>query len=124
MQWHRIKLLLVEHEQLLKQQGYDYMAGDEIVQTQISVVRTNCMDCLDRTNVVQSEIAQFILEDQLKRIGILGALQHLADLSEFDSVFKNGKATFYSCALILNILHSLGRQCRRYKHPVLGDWCS
>lgn len=33
---------------------------------QTGIIRTNCMDCLDRTNVVQSAFAQHILEQQLK----------------------------------------------------------
>ena len=37
---------------------------------QSGVFRTNCMDCLDRTNVVQSLIARISLEAQLKQLGI------------------------------------------------------
>ncbi|KAL9056620.1 MAG: hypothetical protein Q9162_002791 [Coniocarpon cinnabarinum] len=36
-----------------------------LLSTQRGVIRTNCMDCLDRTNVVQSAIAQHVLSQQL-----------------------------------------------------------
>jgi hypothetical protein len=38
--------------------------------SQTGVFRTNCMDCLDRTNVVQSVIARNILHRQLTVLGI------------------------------------------------------
>jgi len=42
----------------------------EIISKQIGVLRTNCMDCLDRTNVVQSACGRRALELQLKAEGI------------------------------------------------------
>ncbi|KAJ0041480.1 hypothetical protein Pint_28699 [Pistacia integerrima] len=45
----------------------------EKMKEQLGVVRTNCIDCLDRTNVTQSMIARRMLEIQLRRIGIFGA---------------------------------------------------
>jgi len=36
---------------------------------QSGIIRTNCMDCLDRTNVVQTAFAQHILELQLSSLG-------------------------------------------------------
>lgn len=41
------------------------MTEYQIESKQTSVVRTNCMDCLDRTNVVQSIFGRYILFDQL-----------------------------------------------------------
>ncbi|TLD27493.1 putative transporter [Venturia nashicola] len=43
--------------------------GDQVVQRQSGVLRTNCMDCLDRTNVVQSACGRNTLEQQLKDEG-------------------------------------------------------
>jgi hypothetical protein len=39
-----------------------------VLQTQTGVFRTNCMDCLDRTNVVQSVLARNILLSQLHNV--------------------------------------------------------
>ncbi|KAL0231757.1 hypothetical protein GEMRC1_011161 [Eukaryota sp. GEM-RC1] len=37
--------------------------------TQSGVVRVNCIDCLDRTNVVQSSLCRFLLHKQLSQLG-------------------------------------------------------
>jgi len=41
-----------------------------VEQTQDGVLRTNCMDCLDRTNVCQSSFAKHMLDAQLRAEGI------------------------------------------------------
>ena len=47
--------------------------GQEVVsQRQNGVFRTNCMDCLDRTNVVQSVLARNVLHRQLHALGLAG----------------------------------------------------
>ncbi|OUC45939.1 hypothetical protein D917_08109 [Trichinella nativa] len=38
---------------------------------QNGVFRVNCVDCLDRTNLVQTAIAKFKLEEQLRKFGVL-----------------------------------------------------
>ena len=35
---------------------------------QLGVFRVNCVDCLDRTNVVQSAVARLILETQVRTV--------------------------------------------------------
>ncbi|CAF1002570.1 unnamed protein product [Adineta ricciae] len=42
-----------------------------VLSDQTSVFRVNCVDCLDRTNVVQAAIAKTILEIMLKKVGLL-----------------------------------------------------
>lgn len=49
------------------------------------------MDCLDRTNVVQSTLARFVLTQQLREIGILEASQKLEDQESFMSSYRNSK---------------------------------
>ena len=41
-------------------------SSGESLSVQQGVFRTNCMDCLDRTNVVQSLLAHISLQNQLK----------------------------------------------------------
>ncbi|KAK8088066.1 hypothetical protein PG997_003027 [Apiospora hydei] len=43
--------------------------GDDITQKQKGALRTNCMDCLDRTNVCQSSFGKYMLEQQFKEEG-------------------------------------------------------
>lgn len=40
--------------------------------------RTNCIDCLDRTNVVQGLLARHALEDLLAELGVLQQGEGLA----------------------------------------------
>ena len=53
--------------------------------SQKGVFRTNCMDCLDRTNVVQSVFARYVLHEMLAKAGItnpkksITAFEHLPD---------------------------------------------
>lgn len=76
MRWHRVNILIDHLKELgFDQQGWfqgDVMTSGELkpVKYQNGVVRSNCMDCLDRTNVVQSHIAQYVLQRQLNDIGI------------------------------------------------------
>lgn len=58
---------------------------------QTSIVRTNCMDCLDRTNVVQSMLAKWVLNRQLRDVGILQSTEVLENDEHFMRIFNNGK---------------------------------
>ncbi|GAM18930.1 hypothetical protein SAMD00019534_021050 [Acytostelium subglobosum LB1] len=51
--------------------------------------RTNCIDCLDRTNVVQSVLARYILHSQLTRMGIISSAERIESHTTFDHQFKN-----------------------------------
>lgn len=52
--------------------GYTHIVFDKDVpikkSVQKGVFRVNCMDCLDRTNVVQSVIARNVLHKQLNKL--------------------------------------------------------
>lgn len=65
--------------------GLFYASGDEIVKEQYGTIRTNCIDCLDRTNSVQTFIGLDILHEQIKIIGLADKKQ---TLSRFEEVFK------------------------------------
>lgn len=56
---------------------------------QINVVRTNCMDCLDRTNVVQTMLARWTLTRQLTDIGVLKSGETADDDEAFRFLFRN-----------------------------------
>lgn len=70
LQMHRAQLLIDRMlDSLLAQQYFhgvdtpvDIDQRVEVRRFQTSVVRTNCMDCLDRTNVVQSMLARWTLD--------------------------------------------------------------
>jgi hypothetical protein len=97
LKWHRAQLLLDQlHDALQKQQyfrGVDMPADVEgrleVRNHQTSVVRTNCMDCLDRTNVVQSMLARWTLDRMLTDIGILQRGESFSDDPAFEFLFRN-----------------------------------
>lgn len=60
----------------------------EKMKEQTGVVRTNCIDCLDRTNVTQSMIGRRMLEIQLRRIGVFGAEETISSHPNFDESYK------------------------------------
>jgi len=60
----------------------------EKIEQQTGTVRTNCIDCLDRTNVTQSMIGGKILESQLQRIGVLGSGDTISKHPTFDTNYK------------------------------------
>ncbi|KAI9725479.1 MAG: hypothetical protein M1828_003150 [Chrysothrix sp. TS-e1954] len=95
--WHRTQLLLDElHEPLMKQQYFHgvYNVNDrsgrvEIRSMQKSVVRTNCMDCLDRTNVVQSMLGRFAINRMLSDMQILRRGEKAQEDTTFEDLFRN-----------------------------------
>ncbi|OJD19937.1 hypothetical protein AJ78_00131 [Emergomyces pasteurianus Ep9510] len=97
LKWHRAELLLEQlTDGLLKGQ---YFRGIEapgnssgpldIRTLQTGVVRTNCMDCLDRTNVVQSMLARWTLTRQLVDAGVLQPGESASSDPEFEFLFRN-----------------------------------
>lgn len=50
--------------------GFHWRDGHGVICNQKAVFRINCMDCLDRTNVVQTAIGKAILESQLVKLGL------------------------------------------------------
>ncbi|KAK1984993.1 SacI homology domain-containing protein [Colletotrichum cereale] len=57
---------------------------------QTSVMRTNCMDCLDRTNVVQSMFARHMLDRIFEDMGLMGRGSSFRDEDPaFEHMFRN-----------------------------------
>ncbi|KAG5437226.1 hypothetical protein PCANB_001018 [Pneumocystis canis] len=78
-----------ETEQIVLFENTNKLSRLSPIHLQTSVVRTNCIDCLDRTNVVQSALARWMLTKQLKDIGIFDKNENIKDYSEFDNLFRN-----------------------------------
>ncbi|OXB65956.1 hypothetical protein ASZ78_002704 [Callipepla squamata] len=98
MRWDRLQILL---DQLAEQQDefrYLYMfcfsyflvdSDGKIVTQQEGIFRSNCMDCLDRTNVIQSLLARRSLQAQLQRLGVLHVGQRIEEQADFEKIYKN-----------------------------------
>ncbi|KAM6907303.1 synaptojanin-1 [Xenentodon cancila] len=66
--------------------GFFYYSGETgIVRTQGGTIRTNCLDCLDRTNSVQAFFALEMLPKQLEQMGLTEKPQLVA---RFQEVFR------------------------------------
>ncbi|XP_053759102.1 synaptojanin-1 isoform X8 [Panthera pardus] len=50
--------------------GFFYFNGSEVQRCQTGTVRTNCLDCLDRTNSVQAFLGLEMLAKQLEALGL------------------------------------------------------
>ncbi|XP_031280142.1 phosphoinositide phosphatase SAC6-like isoform X2 [Pistacia vera] len=87
--FERLSILYEKIEDFLEKNGYLLLnEKGEKMKEQLGVVRTNCIDCLDRTNVTQSMIARRMLEIQLRRIGIFGAEETITSHPNFDESYK------------------------------------
>ncbi|KAF2084472.1 hypothetical protein K490DRAFT_49179 [Saccharata proteae CBS 121410] len=97
LKWHRAQLLLQQLEGPIRAGAYFRgidMPGDqngqmEMRSRQSAVVRTNCMDCLDRTNVVQSMLGRFVLSRMLIDLGLLREGENAQDDPAFEHLFRN-----------------------------------
>ncbi|KNG90759.1 phosphoinositide phosphatase (Sac1) [Aspergillus nomiae NRRL 13137] len=97
LQWHRAELLMDRLIDGLTRGGYFRGVEDpglpggqlDTRSSQASVVRTNCMDCLDRTNVVQSMLGRWAVTRQLTDAGVLRQGEAANDDREFEDLFRN-----------------------------------
>lgn len=95
--WERTDLLLQQLQEPLLKGGYfhgvysttDRTGKVEIRNQQKAVVRTNCMDCLDRTNVVQSMLGRTTIDRSLQDLGLLGRGESSKDDGKFQFLFNN-----------------------------------
>uniref|UniRef100_A0A1I7UZT1 SAC domain-containing protein n=1 Tax=Caenorhabditis tropicalis TaxID=1561998 RepID=A0A1I7UZT1_9PELO len=75
LNFQKLQTLISSMEDTLKTIGFCWVdKTGEVVQRQKGVIRTNCIDCLDRTNLVQGQISLYIVLQQAQRLGIFGPL--------------------------------------------------
>ncbi|KAK9071479.1 hypothetical protein SSX86_010048 [Deinandra increscens subsp. villosa] len=87
--FERLSILYEQIEDfLIKNRYYLLNEKGEKVEGQAGIVRTNCVDCLDRTNVTQSMIGRKMLEYQLRRLGVFDAEETISTYPNFDDCFK------------------------------------
>ncbi|XP_016883988.1 synaptojanin-1 isoform X7 [Homo sapiens] len=66
--------------------GFFYFNGSEVQRCQSGTVRTNCLDCLDRTNSVQAFLGLEMLAKQLEALGLAEKPQLV---TRFQEVFRS-----------------------------------
>ncbi|EJU05562.1 hypothetical protein DACRYDRAFT_113641 [Dacryopinax primogenitus] len=72
MKYENISKLIDTLQSTFASQGFFWANGDDVLNEQRGTFRTNCIDCLDRTNVVQSAFSRYVLEQQLQAAALLG----------------------------------------------------
>jgi phosphatidylinositol 4-phosphatase len=95
--WKNLEKLMHTAENTLNKMGYfhaDYIRSSSgkkfiVSKKQVGVFRTNCIDCLDRTNVVQSMFAKRVAEIQLFNLGLVDSAARLESNVKFDLTFRN-----------------------------------
>ncbi|KAI8873266.1 hypothetical protein GQ42DRAFT_160640 [Ramicandelaber brevisporus] len=103
LRWDRIQLVFNDIRAELESQSFFHIANkiapskhsssassnSNIISYQTSVVRTNCMDCLDRTNIVQTALARHVLSRILRSIKVIGPDATVTDFEAFDYHFRH-----------------------------------
>jgi hypothetical protein len=93
MHFENVSRLMDTLEPFMTSTSWTEISNDQITQKQSGVLRTNCMDCLDRTNVVQSACARTALEAQLSAGSYTIDLQNDPSTSWFNTLWAdNGDA--------------------------------
>jgi len=91
MKWHRLNLLIQKLKPEIDSYGFFALpsSGVSNITKQIGVVRSNCIDSLDRTNVIQSMISEYILDIQLRALNNMSLSQFPAYIKEFKSAWAD-----------------------------------
>ncbi|KAM3140580.1 hypothetical protein pb186bvf_007392 [Paramecium bursaria] len=79
MKYENLIKLIAQFKQSLDNEIFSFELQESKPKIQIvniqsqqkEIIRTNCVDCLDRTNVVQSVIARYVLWNIIQRIGVV-----------------------------------------------------
>lgn len=87
--YSNINLLTDSLAEVLEEFGFTIESSGIIQKGQSGVLRMNCMDCLDRTNVVQSAFGQAALQKQLKEEDIDLNLQTSSSTQWFNALWSD-----------------------------------
>ncbi|XP_034249540.1 phosphatidylinositide phosphatase SAC2 isoform X2 [Thrips palmi] len=71
MHFENVSLLIESLVEVLREMGYCWRDKEGLICSQKGVFRVNCIDCLDRTNVVQTALAKAAMEIQLYKLGLI-----------------------------------------------------
>ncbi|GAO14682.1 uncharacterized protein UV8b_04633 [Ustilaginoidea virens] len=122
MKFENVSQLLVKMKGRLEELGSTTQVGGEVIQRQSGVFRTNCMDCLDRTNVCQSSFAKHMLDLQLQEDGIDVSAQTDQETRWFNTLWAdNGDAVSKQYASTAAMKGDYTRTRRRDYRGALND---
>ena len=138
MKFENVQLLVDKLGQTIQSHGETTFEFGKLTNKQRGVIRVNCMDCLDRTNVVQSAFGQYVLQRDLQDMGYGIDLVHDQSTQWFNTLWAdNGdsisKAYAGSSALkgdytrtrkrnYRGALNDLGLTLTRYYNNIVNDY--
>ncbi|KAJ5711892.1 hypothetical protein N7488_006048 [Penicillium malachiteum] len=140
MKFENVSRLVDRVKETLEEFGYTSVKDGAASLKQTGIVRTNCMDCLDRTGVAQCAFGQWALERQLQNEGIAIDLGGDSSTQWFNTLWAdNGDAISkqYSSTAALKgdytrtrkrnyrgALNDFGLTLSRYYNNIVNDYFS
>lgn len=91
MRYDRIQILVENLQSIISRMRFCWVNNKGMLSKQTGAFRVNCMDCLDRTNVVQSALARAAFGSILRKLGLLNPdepLPHMC-LSMYQDMWAN-----------------------------------
>ncbi|XP_064466053.1 phosphatidylinositide phosphatase SAC2-like [Ornithodoros turicata] len=71
MRFENVSILIENVKDIIRDMRYCWLDQQGLICDQRGVFRVNCIDCLDRTNIVQTAIAKTAMDTQFIRLGLL-----------------------------------------------------
>ncbi|XP_074531631.1 phosphatidylinositide phosphatase SAC2 isoform X2 [Halichoeres trimaculatus] len=71
MKFENVQILTDAISDIITDMKWAWVDQAGVICKQEGFLRVNCMDCLDRTNVVQAAVARVVMEQQLKKLGVM-----------------------------------------------------
>lgn len=131
MRFDRVSILMEKIEDMRAKMGYHHLVVEknsfkqtgQTMNRQFGVFRTNCIDCLDRTNVVQSVIAWKTLLSIFQQSGILTEENkyHLTDVEFYHKQIWADNADYLSIQYTGS--PALKTDFTRYFSKIIKLWC-
>uniref|UniRef100_A0A0D9XLD8 SAC domain-containing protein n=1 Tax=Leersia perrieri TaxID=77586 RepID=A0A0D9XLD8_9ORYZ len=92
---------------------------EEVVRAQLGVLRTNCLDCLDRTNSAQYAYAITAFGHQLEALGLIEELK----ISEDDPLFHNVMDLYEEMGDVLSMQYTGSAAQHKMFWDIKGQSC-
>ena len=93
MKFENVNRLVDKLTGRMQEYGETVIANGLVESYQKGIIRTNCMDCLDRTNVAESAFGQYVLQEALAKEGYVIDLVHDETTTWFNTLWAdNGDA--------------------------------
>lgn len=71
MHFENVSVLINSVADVIRDVNYCWKDKQGLICSQTGVFRVNCIDCLDRTNVVQTAIGKAVMEMQFSKLGLI-----------------------------------------------------